>query len=163
MAHHSLNNAPHSIPGLHLLPPQCSLDQAELISRLQHFPRTLSAIPEGHLLVFSFPKPVISQLAPKRASSYFGGRQMVCMDRDGCAHWPELELIFSKAGGGGRGQRIKSPPGQGATISLPPNAERQLSIPRSVRVSSHPGRSSGRMSSETSLPCPMPQGLCSSC
>lgn len=93
------------------LSPYSSLDQAELMSRLQVTSRSLlgyippghSGSPKYHLLEFCFPKPVISQLVPKRASPYIGGRQMVCMDRDGCAHWPVLELIFSKAGGGEKG------------------------------------------------------------
>lgn len=51
---------------------------------------------------------------------------MVCMDLDGCAHWPSSERIFSKAEGG-RGKQERS----GGKISTwsgghrlsPPNAE----------------------------------------
>lgn len=89
-----------------------------------------SASPKGHLLVLSFPKPVISQLVPKSASPEFEGRQMVCMDRDGCAHLPEMEVIFSKAGGEVRGER--SPPGQVVPISALQMLREQQAMPRSV-------------------------------
>lgn len=83
-------------------------------------PQDPSASPEGHLQMFSFPKPAISQLVPVRASPYIGGRQMVCMDRDGCAHSPESEMIFSKAGRGEKEGEVRgerSPAGQAVTIS----------------------------------------------
>lgn len=105
------------------LSPQSSLDQAELTSRLQHLPRTLSARPKCHLQGCSFPKPVISHLVPKWASPYSGGRQMVCMDREGCAHCPLLVRIFSKARGAGRRQRRKITMWLGGYHHSPPNPE----------------------------------------